>query len=575
MTMTDLQVTRPVSSAVTSRDPTNPRRRIPVGSVVALALLGVLLVWSRAIHLTEPLWTDEARALYAYVPDGPAQIMFSEYEVNNHIFFELLTWATSLVTGTSEASYRIWAFVPALASVAWLTVWLWSRVGRVAAVTFALLVTAAPLHLDLARQSRGYGLTYLAMAGLIVFGDAYNRSGRRRDIALFAVSGLVGFYTFPFFGFAFAFTSLTLVCSRRRWREVVVAVAAAGSVALLLMAHALPKLRESAGDFKVHDRLDVMGWGENLLWPLRIVGPTFGFSVDRVEEIRIRMWEPTAWEVFVVTIVVFPLMALAVVQLVRRERRLGALLLLPVVGTFLFVTSQHMAVWERYTSFYLYPAVIVVAFGAEHLARGGRRNHLVRAVTLAGLAVLSYPLLRAAVGTRPAVAATAALVVAIGLATRRGLPRSTGARLLGAGSALAALPLVAGLVVTTLDMRQPPREDFAGAADIVARSERPTVLTTRTTDASLYYLGAGDYSLVRLKEQFGGKVRRGGTTFLSEAQLNELLCTAPAPLVLVAPASDLRLVEVGCLEGRGATHTSLPMVLFGGSLEVWSLDAGP
>lgn len=552
--------------------PADARRRLPLWAHGLFGSIAALLVWSRAIHLKEPLWHDEAFALFAYVPDGPSAIMFGDYQINNHVFFELLSWATSQVTGTSEVSYRLWAFVPAVASAAWLASWLRSRVGPVAAAVFFALVTLAPLHLDLARQSRGYGLTYLAMAGLLVFGDNYNRWGRIRDVALFAVAGVVGVYTFPFFGIAFVLAGLALVVHRRRWKGVVVAGVLSGAVLLGLMAHAISRLRTTVGDFQVHDRIEVMGLGEIVLWPLRMIGPTFGFSVDAVDEIRKRMWEPTDWEILVVVLVVYPLLAVGALQLWRRDRRLGALLLVPLVGMFLVVTSLRLAVWERYTSYLIYAAVAVLAVGAEQVVRLARQPGVARSVALGWLALLSFPLSRALIGTRPAALVTAVLAAAaLAVGASRRLPWRTGRALLGAGALAAALPLVTGFVTMTIDLGEPPRESWRAAADVVAELDDPTVATTRSAAASVYYLGPTDYRLRSLNGPFWIDAHKDTTQFLEEQEMNALFCNVAPPFVFAAPAMDLHAVDVSCLEQRGATRVSAPMVLFGGSLEVWTL----
>ena len=88
-----------------------PRRVAPV-AIVAVA--AVALVWSRLVPLGQSLWADEIKSITAYIRPGPAAI-YGHYVANDHILFELLTWASTALTGArSAAAYRFWGVVPGI-----------------------------------------------------------------------------------------------------------------------------------------------------------------------------------------------------------------------------------------------------------------------------------------------------------------------------------------------------------------------------------------------------------------------------------------------------------------------------
>ncbi|MDQ3145845.1 MAG: hypothetical protein M3R01_02735, partial [Actinomycetota bacterium] len=549
--MTDLTVERhEAAPAVVGPRPTpRPERRVApragvtgfgsLPAVAALVAVGGLLVWTRVILLGEPLWQDEAYGAWAYVREGPSEILFGTYGIDNHMLYELLTWVITGIAGESEVMYRLAAVVPAVGSALWLSVWAWRRIGPWAGVAFALFVALHPLHLDLARQARGYGLTYLAMAGMIVFGDAYLRKGERRDIALFAGSAAVGVLTFPFFLLTAVFAGAVMLADRRRWRTVLVTFAVTAGIVGALLANAIPQLLRSADDFQNHTRLAPVGWKENVLWPLRQLGPTFAFAVERFPELRVRIWPRTDWETLVTAVVGYPLLAGGLVSLLRRrEWRFTALLLVPTVGTYLVVTLRQMGLWERYVSYLLYPTLLLVLLGGRALVVAARRNSQARLALVAGAGLFLYPLLRLVAGpvggAGLAVALALAAAVAIVPAARIAFSHhhsALGAALVVA-MALAAVPSVGQLVDTSLRLDEPPRENSRAVAALITDPDSTTVATTRLDGSTLFYLGLPDYSLV---ETARWKVGRYGdrVDFVSAAQLPYFLCSAEGDVVFV------------------------------------------
>ena len=173
--------------------PANLTQRVAQAVIGAVVLV---LLWSRLAVLGTSFWHDETVTAFFYVDRGPRGIFFGHYVPNNHVLFSLLSWATTGIVGHFEASYRIWSVLPALVSVAVIGWWAWRRFGPLTAVAVLIFATVAPLHLVLAPQARGYGLGFLAGAGMLVGAARAADSGSVSDVVVFAAFGLVGIWTF-------------------------------------------------------------------------------------------------------------------------------------------------------------------------------------------------------------------------------------------------------------------------------------------------------------------------------------------------------------------------------------------
>ena len=170
-------------------------------------VLWVILLSAVALRLpalTTSLWTDEAYSAVYYIPRGPAAIFDpAQYLPNNHVGFNLAGWILTRWLPSSEAVLRLLSLVPALAAV-WL-LWWWARGrfgGRVAMLASILLV-AAPIHLELSVQARGYGVGFLSAVGMLVGADLASERGGRW-YWLFGGSALLGIWTLPQLALLFA-----------------------------------------------------------------------------------------------------------------------------------------------------------------------------------------------------------------------------------------------------------------------------------------------------------------------------------------------------------------------------------
>ncbi|MDG2305285.1 MAG: hypothetical protein P8R42_11645 [Candidatus Binatia bacterium] len=157
-----------------------------------------LLFYTRLAGLGQSFWHDEVWSVLKFIDPGPA-VIFSEYIPNNHMLFSLLAWGTTRFLPGGEVTYRLWGVVPSLLAVVLLVHWLWRREGPTVAALFSLLVLTSPLHLDYAREARGYGLAFLASAGILWAGDSILASRGRQSVAAFGLAGLLGILTLPVF----------------------------------------------------------------------------------------------------------------------------------------------------------------------------------------------------------------------------------------------------------------------------------------------------------------------------------------------------------------------------------------
>jgi hypothetical protein len=342
---------------------------------VVLGAVTALLLWSRLSRLDTSLWHDEVYTISNYIDRGPLSMLFGDYTPNNHMLFSLLSWATTREFGHFEAVYRVWSVMPALAAVALVGWWAWRRLGAVAAVTVVVLTTMSPVHHALAPQVRGYGLGFLAGAGMLV---AAARSADRRqnaDLALFAVSALVGIWTFPTMAAFFLGHCGVLFAARRDLRKgVLVLSGVVAAASLLFYVGVLGQLvRSSKTDFGPLP-LPWHGW---VSAPVNdLARPTLdAFFPSRITSAPL------------VTSVCCALGALGIVRLWRlRDRVLLLQLVVPLVVTYVVFVIGRFWFEPRYGSFLLFQVLVLLAVGVVELWALARRVPMLRVIAVGMLA---------------------------------------------------------------------------------------------------------------------------------------------------------------------------------------------
>jgi hypothetical protein len=372
-----------------------PSSRAEASDLVVLIVLGALLavlVWSRFSLLGVSFWRDEAYTAVHYVDEGPDEIILGRYVPNNHVLFSLLAWLTTQTGGRGEAVYRLWSVVPAIAAVVFVAWWSWRRVSRLAAVIVLLLVLVSPMHLGLAAEARGYGLGFLAGAGVLVSAIRAGELGRSRDLAFFAVFATIGVWTLPVFALLVVMQGLVLIALPAVRRRTLVAIAGVAVASLTFYA---PLLGDVLG--RANQR-----FGDQLPWYGWLQGPSNHIVLPTLRALAPK--EP-AWisEEPLLGVVAVVLVALAVYRCWRRvEYVLLAGLIVPVVGVYAVLVVGRLYVHPRFASYLLFHIVVLLALGvteAWRLTAGSSSGRAVAA--LAGVLALIVGVHNAIVDTQP------------------------------------------------------------------------------------------------------------------------------------------------------------------------------
>jgi hypothetical protein len=409
--------------------PRASRWRLPAALT---ALAGVLVVLTTTLGLDQSLWHDEVFSVVHYTTRGPGEILTGRYVPNDHVLFNLVEWATSAVLGRSEVVFRLWSLLPALAAGAAMVWWAWTRISAWTSATLAVLIATSPIFHDLAREARGYGLTFLAGALMLVFADRAARGGRRRDFVGLGLAGVVGGFTIPQFVIGFLGQAVPLLARRDLRRPVLVTVGIAGGVLVLLYAPLLSEIVKSPG---------TVG-GESLPWHGPLSAPAQDLLRPNVDVLVGHATDAYAISPYVPDEVIAGTLAVVGALLWWRlgERMAVALLVVPIGFVYVFLTVSRFHVHERYGSFLLFHALALAAVGIVGLVR----------------------LLPAAA---PRYAAIAACVAVAAIAVDRTLVRSD-------------------------TYRDEPREDFKGVAAVVRAHGATRIVTDSIRpDGLRYYLG--------------------------------------------------------------------------------------
>lgn len=348
-----------------------PRRHVAYLGIGLLGLLGLTLVWTRLIDLDQSLWHDEAHTIVNWSSVGLGPILFGEgeYSINNHVLYNLLSWATTGALGESEAMYRLWSVLPGIAAIAIATWWAWRRLGPVVAIAFAALVVAAPQHMELAPQARGYGLALLAATLMLIAADRLVRAYSRGTLLGFVGAGLLGIWTLHVFAVAFVGQALALLKSPKLRRPAIAAVALAGLLSILFYA---PVLRDVLAESRPRGETIPLGDALVLERPIGwFVVPSFTLPLE-VEQAR---WMGG---------VVLALIAVGIVGLWRRgDLGLALILVVPPLVFNLFISLSGLTTVTRHQFLLLTHILILVAVGIGVIGRLVTRLWPLRVVAVA------------------------------------------------------------------------------------------------------------------------------------------------------------------------------------------------
>lgn len=351
-----------------TRHPVPPAARRAMAVVTALGLVGLLL-WSRLAGIGQSFWHDEIHTVVNYA-SSPLAAFSEQYVPNNHVLFSVLAGTTATVFGQDETVYRIWAVVPAMLSVVLLSWWCWHRLGTAMALGIAAFLIVSPLHLELSRQARGYGLAFLAMTGLVVATVEFARDPRVWPMILLGISGAVGTMTLPVFVLPFIVAVAVLLVATHD-RRLIGTTASVGLVSLAWYLPVLPELVASTGqDFG--ERLD----------PLEVVTQPV---VDLVEPTLALIVPDAPAAVWVVLTYVLVALVFALPRDLPRHAWAGPGA--AVLGTYGLLALLRFQTTDRFTSSLLIPAAVLVGIGAVRQVTVGSTRRRAAATTVAFLAL--------------------------------------------------------------------------------------------------------------------------------------------------------------------------------------------
>ncbi len=333
-----------------------------LGIALRFASLGV-----QSYHHDEVI--TAARVIPGNFVDMLRQVKVSE---SNPPLYYMLAWGWAKAFGTGEVELRSLSalFGAATVPVAYL-------IGRELASSRAGLIAAAiaavnPMLIWYSQEARSYALLVFFGALALFFFARALRSGRGRDLALWALASALALCSHYFAVFAVAIEGVCLLIAlRSRWRLVLPAVGAVVAVGLAL----LPLISAQVNPTHI-------GWIDHSLLSTRLFETGVSFLAGETGHV---IAEPPRehFALLPAVLIVVALLLLALRGSPREER--GAALGLTVgLGTVLLASAAALAgkdyIVERNLLPALIPLAVTVAIGFG--ASGARRSGLICAALL-------------------------------------------------------------------------------------------------------------------------------------------------------------------------------------------------
>lgn len=484
-----------------------------------IVLLGVVWVYVHFAGLTGSVNGDEAYSILYYIAPGPGGFLFGHYQPNDQVLYEALAWVTSSVLGAAVPIYRLANVIPASLAVVVLAGWAWRRLGRWTAAAIALLFTLAPELLSETIQARGYGLTMLAMAAMVVCAAEMTERGSRPALTLgLGASMFIGVATDSVVALGALGVFVALLTQRRLRRSAFKAAVSAGVAFLIVFSPLLGQMRNAFGsDYLLNPNrphahaaparpavpIDYTISGPALtLAPMAqmLDGGTVGLECTGCVR-GSDLW----------TYGTFPLLLAiggAVVLLLRRRTGLMLVLALPPLIGFTLLAAGRIYVADRFVLFELVPLLTLMAIGAISVSTWLRDRWLSSA--------------------------------------------HSASRVLGSGL-FGVLALFGSYRIIHLadSWTEVPIQNYKAASQIaIDAGVRPIITDSRRIYGFYYYLGAHGIGLV-------------DDPFL----LKRRLC-APGPIVFIHEAGIPDQSDLKCLAHDGAARFVLPQST-GTYFEVW------
>lgn len=484
-----------------------------------IVLLSIVWVYVHLVGVTGSVNGDEAYSILYYITPGPSGFLFGHYQPNDQVLYEALAWVTSSVLGAAVPVYRLANVIPAALAVVVLAGWAWRRLGRWTAAVIALLFTLAPELLSETIQARGYGLTMLAMAAMVVCAAEMTERGPRPALTFgLGASMFVGVATDSVVALGALGVFVALLTQRRLRGSALKAGVSAAVAFLIVFSPLLGQMRNAFGsDYLLNpNRPHAQAAPARPAVPIdyTISGPALTLAptaqmLDRGTVALectgcVRGSDVWAYGTFQLLLVI----AGAVVLLLRRRTGLMLVLALPPLIGFTLLAAGRIYVADRFVLFELVPLLTLMAIGAISVATWLRDRWLSRA--------------------------------------------NTASRLLGSGL-FGILVLFGSYRIVHLadSWTDVPIQNYKAASQIaIDAGVRPVVTDSRRIYGFYYYLGAHGIELVT-----------------DPSLLRRRLC-GPGPIVFIHEALIPDQSELRCLAHDGAARFVLPQST-GTHFEVW------
>jgi len=523
-----------MSAAAVRNHITLGRAATVAGSVATSAFA----LWSRTTGLSQSLWKDETRAVAEVIRHGPGTILFHDLALDDHVLFNLVAWVLSVVPGDDEIGYRLGAVLPSMAGLLVLAIGLRRRLGAVTAAVATILLVASPVHIDLSKQARGYGLAFLAMSLLVVAAidlagspDAREPAAAPTRAALrtFTAAGVIGCLGFVFFAVPFIITALALVAGRTIdfTRRIAARVAVVAVTTAVVYARGIDQLARSAGDFRDHRSLPRATPSLIVAGPRIFFLPTFDAASNSVGIVPSEFTRVALYGLLVPSMV----LGCFAVARVQQRPRAACVLALGVVGTPAVMVLARLAIAERYWAWSMIPMSVLAGVGVQQAFGfvGGLGPRRLRGMIAALTAVI-----------------TVAVIGAVTLGTTR----------------------------ATRHNAHVPLEDFKHAGALMDDFESrygPVGLLVATDNAAGldYYVRAPDVLIGR--RRFDGE-RELDT--VPRRHAGKLACDPATSVAFVLFNDDDEQVDLDCVASRGGTVIEFAQHDRGGRMIVALVAAG-
>jgi hypothetical protein len=137
---------------------------------VAVLAVGLLALLNALPHMHDPIWQDEAATLLNFTTTGWRRALFDYRSPNNHILFSAMmaAWLSLWRNGVDVFALRLLPLLTYLAAVPVLMLAARRMAGRAGAVVAGLLFAVSAVAANFATQLRGYGPSWLFVAGALL-----------------------------------------------------------------------------------------------------------------------------------------------------------------------------------------------------------------------------------------------------------------------------------------------------------------------------------------------------------------------------------------------------------------------